>query len=168
MTGRSALSLLAIAVLLVVQGVLHAHTRLYLDVASVAVAYFALERPILNGAAASLFVGYVQDVSAGVPGGLHAAASVLAFLLVRVAVSKLPWSGSAFAAVVSLVTTGLVLLLVLGIDGLLGPGGMSLRGALPALPTLALGAIVLCYPVHRLLARIDERLGRTEEDFVLR
>lgn len=168
MTGRSALSLLAVTLLVIMEGVVYARTGLRADVASLAVAYFALERSIASGALGSVLVGYVQDVCSGVPSGLYAVSSVAAFLVVRVAVSKLPWSGRPFVLVVGVATTFLVLLLALGVDGLLGPGTMSLRGALPALPSLAVTAVLLCWPVHRLLARIDERLGGGDEDLVLR
>lgn len=165
--SRGLTSLVALTLLVVIEGVIHAHTPIYVDVASLAVAYFALERPILNGAAASLFAGWLMDMTASVPLGLYSGAAVLAFIAVRAVLSKLPWSGAIFAAMVGLATTALVPLIAVAIDGLLGAGAMSVVGALPAAPSLALSALLLCYPVHRLLARIDERLGRSDEDFVL-
>jgi ABC-type sulfate transport system permease subunit len=82
-------------------------------------------------------------------------------------VAKIRWSGPIFSALVSLVSALVVLVLVVGIDGALGEGQMSLGAALPAMPGVVLSAIVLCYPVHRLLARIDERTHRADDELFL-
>lgn len=166
--SRSLLTLAMVVLLVVVEGVLHARTAVHVDMAGLAVAYFVLERPVVSGAASALVAGYLVDVSAGLPSGLYAGAAVLSFLVLRVGISKLRWTGPLFITLIGLVTVALVPLWALTLDAVLGPGTMSLAGALPAAPTLALTTIVLCYPVHRLLARIDERLGRPDDEFVLR
>lgn len=166
--SRNFLAALLMLVLLVVEGVLHARTTWVVDVGAVILAYLVLERPILGGAAMALLLGYLEDLRAGVPTGLYASATVLAFLVVRVGVAKIRWSGPVFSALVSLVSALVVLLWVVAIDGFLGQGRMSLRSALPTVPSLALSTIVLCYPVHRLFARIDERLARADDELILR
>ncbi len=166
--SRSLLTLAMVALLVVIEGVVHARTAVHVDVAGLALAYFVLERPVVSGAASALVVGYLVDVSAGLPSGLYATAAVLAFLVLRVGVAKLRWSGPLFSTLIGLLTVALVPLWVLTLDALLGPGTMSWAGALPAVPALVLSTILLCYPLHRLLARIDERLGRPDDEFVLR
>jgi cell shape-determining protein MreD len=166
--SRNLLTVLVMLLLLVGEGVLHARTPLAVDVGAVILAYLVLERSILGGAAMALILGYFEDLRSGVPTGLFAAASVMSFLVLRVAVAKLRWTGVVFSSVVALGATWLVTVLVVAIDAVLGEGQMSVRGAAPSLLSMAISTIVLCYPVHRLLARIDERLDRPDDEFVLR
>jgi len=165
---RSIAVIIATGLLLALQGVLHKMPGLHVDVAALVIAYLVLERPVITGAATALVVGYLQDLGSGGPTGLHAAASVMAFLVGRVAVAKVRASGPVIQGVLGVLATWLTIGFALAIDAFLGPGTSHVRAMMPALPTIALTSIVLCYPVHRLLARIDEKLGHGEEEFVLR
>jgi hypothetical protein len=127
------------------------------ELGALLVVYLALERSLMSGLALTLAVAYVADVLSGEARGLTTGALVLVFLVLRLLVMRVLGSSVAMVTSLAVLATALVMVFRFGIEALLGPGLSSWSAAAPALPASLVSAVLLGYPIHRLLAALDER-----------
>jgi hypothetical protein len=167
-TVRGAALLLVTIGLLMIQGVLFGADRIRVDVGLAIVVFLALERAVIPGASWAIVVGYLNDVFAGSSRGLYGSAFVIVFFVLRLIASQLAGGGVLFVSALGLLASLLSIVLMLLLERFLGPGTSTVAGLSPALPSLMLGALVLSYPIYRLLKRVDDQFTEPEDDLVFR
>jgi len=125
------------------------------DMATLVVVFFALEHELVIGLFLAAGAGYLSDVFSGLGPGLDAATCVGVYLVLRVFVARIVGSRLFMVTVLSLLSTVLALVIRQLIEATLGPNQASLRALIPALPSILGGAVLLGFPVYRILCAVD-------------
>lgn len=161
-TLRLTANLLSVLALLLVCSVIRS-PLIRPDVATLAVVFIALEHERVVGLLLAAGAGYLSDIFSGLGPGLDAATCVGVYVILRVFVARIVGSRFVMVTILSVLSTVLALVLRQVIEATLGPNQASLRALGPALPSVLGGAMVLGYPVYRLLCRIDLRFRPREQ-----
>jgi rod shape-determining protein MreD len=155
------------SLLLVLESVAARSPHFRLDLASLVIVYIALEYTLLQGAFATLIVGYLADLISGESRGLSMAGLVIVFLLVRLLVVRITGSRWFMVTSVSVFSTIAALLLRLLIEAIVGPASATLRSITPAIPSLVVGSAVLAVPCYRLFRLVDDRFRPRDDSFTV-
>ncbi len=123
-----------------------------------------------KGALISFAIGYLTDVFAGSPMGLHTLVTVAIFLISRVAALRLFLQGWFFEIILTFLLAFISSLLVLGIRALFDQDFGSLLIHLEIVVSRAVATAVAAPLIFRLTARIDEVTprGRGGEGRIIR
>lgn len=125
------------------------------DVLTLVVVFLALEHELVFGLIIAVCAGYLSDLYSGLGPGLDAATNVGVYLVLRVFVTRIAGSRPLTVTVLALMSTVLALLIRQALEALLGPNQASLRGLVPALPSIILVPIFTAYPLYRVLRWVD-------------
>lgn len=165
---RHVVSIAVVWALLVLDGAVFSHILPHASFGALAVAFFALERPLLAGAALAMATGLLFDVFSGTSRGLYAVTFVVVFFCARLLVMRIVGGKMGFITGTGLFCSVLAFVLAYVIQLLFGPGPVSLWPSLSAFPNAVLSAILFSYPTYWLLRRIDDRFKETDDDYVFR
>lgn len=133
------------------------------DVAALVVLFVGLSGrgSTLTASLLAFAVGYLADLSAGSPKGLHVIAAVLLVLMARGVSQRLLVRGVIFTTFIAAVFCGAWLVLLALMRGALDPGGLrAFRGPLAKVPLSLLSTALFASPVFAVLHRIDRLFVR--------
>ncbi len=167
--GRSALNLrmavlvFAALVLLVAQSVIARSWSIRLDASSLVVVFLALETPFWSGLWTSLLVGYLAGLYSGVPAGLDAAVAVGQYVVIRIFVARIVGSRWLMVTTIAGMATAGALAGRLMIQNAVGAEPIYWRLVLPAVPGQLAAAVVLGWPIFRVLQWVQLQLTPRDE-----
>lgn len=133
------------------------------DVAALVVLFVGLSGrgSTLTASLLAFAIGYLADLSAGSPKGLHMIAAVLLVLTARAVSQRLLVRGVIFTTIVAALFCGGWLLLLALMRGALDPLGVrAFRGPLARIPLSLLSTALFASPVFAVLHRIDRLFVR--------
>ena len=136
---------------------------LRLDLVTLSIVYLALEQELITGLVLTLILGYLGDVSAGGSRGLVTATAVFLFFLLRMIAFRFVRRTWYVITALSVVGVLLALLLTFILESIVGPDMLRMSHSVLALPSLLISAVVLGYPMYRMLQAIEARFRRQHD-----
>ena len=150
-------------VLLVMQSVIARSWPIRLDASTLVIVFLALETQFWNGLWTSLLVGYLAGLYSGVPAGLDAAVAVGQYVAIRIFVARIVGSRWLMVTAIAAMATAGAIAGRLMVHNAVGAEPIPWRLVLPAVPGQLAAAMVLAWPVFRILQWVQLQLTPRDE-----
>ncbi len=160
---RSAVMVFTALLLLVTQSVIARSWPIRVDAATLVVVFLALETSFWSGLWTALFVGYLAGLYSGVPAGRDAAIAVAIFVIVKIFVARLVGSRWLMVTTIGAMATAGAIASRIFVHNAVGASPVPWGLVLPAVPGQLAAAIVLAWPVFRVLLWVQRQLTSGDE-----
>lgn len=152
---RRLLVVLLSVFLLIVAQVVRRRPGWTIDFLAPVIVYLALEHGLMDGLGLAVVIAYVADVLAGDARGLTVAVAVQAFLVLRLFVSRIIGASPVVVTGMVLLTSAFLLGMRYLVELVVGPGEAHWSAGWPTWPSLFGSAVVIGYPLYRLLRALS-------------